>query len=103
MRTPSAVVAVLLLSRAAFAGGPAYVAGASYFDPTTKGTPVVWSQGVINYYTDQGNLSPILSGTAADTFVANAFTPWTSIPPAAVSATRAGHSTRRRWNSTGNR
>src|SRR5438876_4878857 len=69
MRRLSAMAAILLLSVTAFAGGPAFVAGSSYFDPTVKGTPVVWSQGVVNYYTDQGNLSPILSGAAADTFV----------------------------------
>src|SRR6266496_1885092 len=90
MRALSAIVAILLLSSNAFSGGPAFVAGSSYFDPTVKGTPVVWPQGAVNYYTDQGNLSPILSGTAADTFVANAFALWTSISTAAVSATRAG-------------
>lgn len=90
MRRLSAIVAMLLFSGNALAGGPAFVAGSSYFDPTVKGTPSVWPQGAVNYYTDQGNLSPILSGTAADTFVANAFALWTSIPTAAVSATRAG-------------
>jgi len=66
------------------------VAGASYFDPATKGTPIVWGQGAINYYTDQGDLSTILPGPNADAFVAAAFASWTSIPSAAVSATRGG-------------
>ncbi len=66
------------------------MAGASYFDPTTMGTPVIWAQGTINYYTDQGDLSAILPGPSADTFVAAAFASWTSIPTAAVSATRGG-------------
>src|SRR5437879_1471144 len=90
MRRLSAIVAILFLSSNAFSGGPAFVTGSSYFDPTVKGTPVVWPQGAVNYYTDQGNLSPIFSGPAADTFVASAFALWTSIPTAAVSASRAG-------------
>jgi len=72
------------------AGGPKYVAGTSYFNPGTVGTPLTWAQGQINYYTDQGDLSPILPGTSADSFVADAFSQWTSISTAAVAATRAG-------------
>jgi hypothetical protein len=73
-----------------FAGGPAYVAGSSYFDPGVKGAPLTWPQGSIRYYTDQGDLSTQLPGPAADAFVADAFTRWTSIATAAVTATRAG-------------
>jgi hypothetical protein len=72
------------------AGGPRMIAGSSYFDPEVKGLPLTWNQGTIAYFTDQGNLSPILPGAAADAFVADAFSRWTSIPTAAVSATRAG-------------
>ena len=89
MRTLTVLVC-LLFTQTTYAGGPAFVAGSSYFDPATKGSPVVWANGVVNYYTDQGNLSPILSGSAADTFVANAFNQWTSIPTAAISAVRQG-------------
>ena len=71
-------------------GGPAYVAGASYFDPWTKGTPITWPEGIVSYYTDQGNLSPMLNGPAADAFVRDAFARWTSIPTAAVVANHAG-------------
>lgn len=81
---------LLLFSLPALAGGPAYVAGASYFDPSTLGTPLTWPQGAISYYTDQGDLSTLLPGASADSFVANAFALWTSIPTAAVSATHAG-------------
>src|SRR6266700_8065510 len=81
---------VLVLGGAARAGGPEYVAGASYFDPTTKGMPLTWAQGTINYYTDQGDLSPILLGPSADSFVATAFGMWSSVPTAAVSAVRVG-------------
>jgi hypothetical protein len=75
-----------LLSRA---GGPKYVAGSSYFDPTTTGQPLIWPGGV-TYYTDQGDLSPILPNASANTFVANAFALWTSVPTAAVTATSGG-------------
>jgi hypothetical protein len=81
---------VLQLARIASAGGPAYVAGASYFDPSALGSPLTWAQGTLSYYTDQGNLSAVLSGASADTFVANAFAAWTAIPTVALSATHSG-------------
>src|SRR2546426_657195 len=85
------VVLSVIAPQPALAGGPRYVAGVSYFDPTTKGTPLTWSQGIINYYTDQGDLSPILLGANADSFVADAFSRWTAVPTAAGSSTLAGH------------
>lgn len=66
------------------------MAGASYFDPSTTGSPITWAQGNLNYYTDQGDLSTLLPGASADTFVANAFSMWTAVPTAALSATRSG-------------
>ncbi|MCU1271614.1 MAG: putative lipoprotein [Acidobacteriaceae bacterium] len=86
----STLAIVLQLASVARAGGPAYVAGASYFDPSTMGSPVTWAPGTISYYTDQGDLSAVLPGASADTFVANAFGMWTSIPTAAISATNSG-------------
>jgi hypothetical protein len=83
-------ILLVVLPQSARAGGPHYVAGVSYFDPGTKGLPLTWAGGAINYYTDQGNLSPILPGPTADAFVADAFSQWISISTAAVSATRAG-------------
>ena len=74
----------------ATAGGPAYVAGAG-FDPATKGQSIIWAGGNLQYFTDQGDLSPILTGGQADVLVADVFTHWTTIPSAAVSATFAGH------------
>ena len=71
-------------------GGPRTIAGTSYFDPAVKGTALTWNQGVVNYYTDRGNLSPVLPAATADGFVADAFSRWTSISTAAVSAGRAG-------------
>jgi hypothetical protein len=85
------VLAIILhLASIASAGGPAYVAGASYFDPSTVGSPVTWAQGTLSYYTDQGDVSAILPGAGADTFVANAFAAWTGISTAALSATHSG-------------
>ena len=81
---------VLLLTLLARAGGPRYIAGVSYFNQGTTGTPLTWAGGAINYYTDQGSLSPTVSGPQADALVADAFSQWTSIPTAAVSAVRAG-------------
>jgi hypothetical protein len=84
-------IALLIFSPATVhAGGPEYVAGKSYFDPAVKGLPLTWAQGAISYYTDQGDLSPILPGASTDSFVASAFALWTSIPTAAVSAIRSG-------------
>src|SRR5438067_10355090 len=82
---------IIVLTVLARAGGPEYVAGTSYFDPAVKGVPLTWAQGAINYYTDQGDLSPILLGANADSFVANAFGRWTSISTVAISAAQAGH------------
>src|SRR5437867_1807836 len=38
------VVLSVIAPQPALAGGPRYVAGVSYFDPTTKGTPLTGSQ-----------------------------------------------------------
>src|SRR6059058_2710069 len=92
MRRFVAILAgIVIFGIPARAGGPELVAGASYFDPTVKGVSLAWAQGVINYYTDQGDLSPILLGANADSFVADAFSRWTAVPTAAVSSTLAGH------------
>lgn len=72
------------------AGGPKCIAGTSYFDPTVAGQPLTWPQGQITYYTDQGDLSPILPNASANSFVAAAFNIWTSVPTAAIAATRQG-------------
>jgi hypothetical protein len=72
------------------AGGPAFVAGPGYA-AGVEGHPIIWANGSIQYFTDQGNLSPILSGAQADTLVANAFAAWTSLPGVALTASQAGH------------
>lgn len=85
------VLFVLAFAISADAGGPAYVAGKSYFDTPAMGTPLTWSQGSISYYTDQGDLSTALPSVSADAFISSAFAMWTSIPTAAISATQTGH------------
>ncbi|MGA9041879.1 MAG: IPT/TIG domain-containing protein [Terriglobales bacterium] len=89
---PYAVVIglMIVLPRIAAAGDPKYIAGVSYFNSGTTGVPLTWAQGVVTYYTDQGDLSPILPGASADALVADAISQWTSIPTAAVAATHAG-------------
>lgn len=67
------------------------VAGASYFDPAAKGTPLVWANNSVTYYTDQGDLSPVLPGPSADALVAAAFIHWTGIPTVALGAMEVGH------------
>jgi len=81
------VVGCRLMSRA---GGPKCVAGPSYFDSTITGQPLLWPQGLITYFTDQGDLSPILPNASANSFVAGAFSQWTSVSTAALSATGGG-------------
>jgi hypothetical protein len=72
------------------AGGPKYIAGTTYFDPSVTGKPLVWDQGQVRYFTDQGDLSPLLPNASANAFVANAFTVWSSVPTAAIVATNGG-------------
>src|SRR5580704_9172244 len=79
-----------VLVPSAQAGGPKYIAGTSYFNSGLAGTPLTWNQGAITYYTDQGDLSPILPGPSADAFVASALSEWTSIPVAAVVTIHGG-------------
>jgi hypothetical protein len=84
------ILLLLTLMQIARAGGPRYIAGVSYFNQGTAGTPLTWAQGAVNYYTDQGPLSSTVTGPQGDALVADAFSQWTSIPTAAMAATRAG-------------
>ena len=90
LRLVSAVAIVLFFAVLGRSGGPEYVAGSSYFNNGTMGQPVTWSLGQINYYTDQGDLSPILPNASANALVANAFSQWTSVSIAVLTATNAG-------------
>ena len=90
LRLAVAVAVVFVFAMLSRAGGPEYVAGSSYFDASTTGQPLVWPQGQITYYTDQGDLSPILPDATANSFVANAFSQWTAVPTAALATTWGG-------------
>ncbi len=90
LRLAGAAAIVLCCAVTLRAGGPRYVAGTSVFDPSVTGQAVVWPQGAIVYYTDQGDLSPILPNISANEFVASAFAVWTSVPTAALMANAAG-------------
>ncbi|MGA8733532.1 MAG: IPT/TIG domain-containing protein [Terriglobales bacterium] len=87
-----ATVILLLFTfmQLARAGGPRYIAGISYFNQGTAGTPLIWAQGAVNYYTDQGPLSATVPGPQGDALVADAFSQWTSISTVALSVTHAG-------------
>ncbi len=85
-----AVTAFLIWSAVASrAGGPAFVAGSGYA-PGVEGQALIWANGSVQYFTDQGNLSPILSGAQADAFVASAFSAWT-INSSSLTASQGGH------------
>jgi len=81
---------VLFFAVLSRAGGPQNVAGTSYFDSTVTGQPLIWPGGVITYFTDQGDLSPILPNATANTFVANVFSLWMTIPTAGIAASSGG-------------
>jgi len=86
-----ALVAAMLLSpQSSVAGGPRWVAGSTYFDPSTLGQPIVWRNGVVQYYTDLGPLSPTVTQAQANAMVAAAASQWSSIPTAALQITAAG-------------
>ena len=81
---------LLLSTIPALAGGPARVAGAG-FNADVQGQALTWAGGSVQYYTDQGNLSPILTGGQADEMVGIVVSRWTSVPGAALTMTQAGH------------
>lgn len=87
-RLATALAIVMLFVEIAHSGGPKYVAGSSYFN--TMGQPITWSLGQVSYYTDQGDLSPILPNASANALVANAFSQWTSVSTAALTVTNSG-------------
>ena len=89
-RLALALAIILFFTVLSRAGGPRYVAGTSYFSSTVTGQPLTWAQGQITYYTDQGDLSPVLNNADANTFVANAFSVWTAVPTAALAITDGG-------------
>jgi hypothetical protein len=90
LRLALAVAVILLFALLSRAGGPQHIAGTSYFASTMTGQPLLWPQGLITYYTDQGDLSPILPNASANLLVADAFSQWTSVSTAAIAASSGG-------------
>ena len=74
----------------AWAGGPRWIAGPAYFNPSALGQPLVWRNGVVNYYTDLGDLSPSVTQAQANAMVASAAALWSSVPTAALQIKAAG-------------
>jgi hypothetical protein len=89
-RLALAAVMILFVALLSRAGGPKNVAGTTYFQASATGQPLVWTQGAITYYTDQGDLSPLLPNASANDFVAAVFSVWTSVPTAAITVTSGG-------------
>jgi len=81
------LISIVVVSRA---GGPAFIAGSGY-DPGVEGHPLIWANASVQYFTDQGDLSPILPNAQADAFVATAFITWTSISSVALTVSQSGH------------
>ncbi len=90
LRLALAAALVFLFVVGSRAGGPKCVAGTSYFDSTMNGQPLLWPLGTITYYTDQGDLSPLLPNASANSFVAGAFAQWTAVQTAALNVTSGG-------------
>jgi hypothetical protein len=72
------------------AGGPKYVAGASFFDPAEMGQPLRWPGGVVQYFVDQGPLNDAVSNPQATAMVDAAAALWSAVPTAGVTLTDAG-------------
>ncbi len=90
--TPFAAWFLLLASLVpltAFAGGPRYVAGVTYFNPAAKGQPIHWAAGQLTYFVDQGPLGP-LSNSQATAMVDAAAAIWNTVPTAAVNLVDQG-------------
>jgi hypothetical protein len=86
----AALALALLAPPCAVAGGPKYVAGATFFNPAVLGQPLQWSNGQVNYYVDQGPLSSTVSNQQATAMVDAAAALWSAVPTAAVTLTDMG-------------
>jgi hypothetical protein len=89
-RILAATALVLLFPALLHAGGPAWVAGSGY-NPGVEGQPILWTNATVEYFTDQGALSPILTNSQADAFVSAAITPWTTAAGVGLTVTQGGH------------
>lgn len=86
----AAIILLAFAPAAAVAGGPKYIAGASYFNASVLGQPLRWYQGQVNYYTDQGPLNATVSNHQATAMVDGAAALWSSVATAGVTLTDKG-------------
>lgn len=86
-----AILALAALVPPAFAGGPRWVAGSSYFNTAAKGQPLHWKNGVVTFYADQGTLSALAYYTLTYNLIVAAAAAWNSVPTAAVKITPGGN------------
>jgi hypothetical protein len=80
----------LLAPASVLAGGPKYVAGASFFNPAVLGASVHWAGGQVNYYVDQGPLNESVTNQQATAMVDAAAALWSAISTAGVTLTDMG-------------
>ncbi len=85
-----AALACMAVPALAWAGGPRYVAGSSYFDPAVMGQPVHWAGGQVKYYVDQGPLNAVVNHAQATAMVDAAAALWSAVTTAGVSLTDDG-------------
>jgi hypothetical protein len=78
------------LTPLALAGGPKFVAGASYFNAGVAGQPIHWSGGAVKYYVDLGSLNATVSNQQATAMVDAAAALWSAVPTAAVTLVDKG-------------
>ena len=82
------MLALFSLAVPGFGGGVRLVAGQA-FDASVRGRPLRWESGALHYYTDPGKLGS-LTHAEADALLADAFSRWSGVATAAISATRDG-------------
>jgi hypothetical protein len=87
----SLTIAMMALAPSdARAGGPRYIAGATYFNSSVAGQSLRWAGGKVSYYVDQGPLSSTVSNQQATAMIDAAAALWASVSTAGVTLTQAG-------------
>ena len=81
---------MLLPASSAYAGGPKYVAGVSYFNPAVLGQPVRWPSGQVGYYVDQGPLNAAVTHSQATAMVDAAAALWSGVSTAGITLADMG-------------
>jgi hypothetical protein len=89
-RSTVVIATILLLAPTAYAGGPKYVAGVSYFNPSVLGQPVHWAGGQLDYYVDQGPLNGSVTNQQATAMVDAAAALWSAVSTSGVTLTDKG-------------